>query len=150
VENKQGPAGWELRHGMTPEATIFLRDPKVAWKVPKEAAELALDDQHLSRDAKARRDEWESRNRSSDTWKRIWVLNNGEPWPVYVRVAAENGDRAIEDERYVEVLEWDWGEKLKPALNPNDTGSLPPVITNKPEPTPGLIDRLLKSFKASG
>jgi HlyD family secretion protein len=149
VENNEGPAGWELRPGMTAEVTINLRGPKIAWKLPKEAVDLALDDQHISREAHARLEKWQSLPRPG-IWRRIWVLDDGGPWPVYVRLVSGDGEKAIEDDRYVEVLEWDWGDKHGQALNPDNVKSIPPVIINKPEPTPGVIDRLLKSFKASG
>ncbi len=150
VSSQEGVEGWELRPGMTADVTIYLRPEEIAWKVPKDAIELDLDAQHISPRAKARLDQWDTQKHPGDKWKRVWVLDNGEPWPVFLRVVANNGEKAIEDDQFNQFFEWDWGEGNSRALNPTAVDSFPPVIVNKPETTPGAIDRLLKSFKPAG
>jgi hypothetical protein len=131
---------------MTAEVNIYLRPEEIAWKVPKEAIDLDLDESYLSARAKARLNEWSSLKRPSDVWKRIWVLDNQEPWPVFIRVVANNGEKGMQDDQFQQFFDWDWGEANRP-MNASAVDAIPPVIVNKPESTPGAIDRLLKSFK---
>jgi hypothetical protein len=146
LAEKDGVASWELRHGMTAEVTIYLRPEETGWKVPKEAIDLDLDDAYLSSRAKSRLSEWNESKRPADVWKRIWVLDNLEPWPVFIRVIAHNGEKGMQDDQYQQFFDWDWGESNR-RLSPSAVDTIPPVIVNKPESTPGAIDRLLKSFK---
>jgi multidrug efflux pump subunit AcrA (membrane-fusion protein) len=115
IPNKSGAEAWELRHGMTADVTIYLRPESIAWKVPKDAIELDLDAVHIPPRAKARLEQWSQQKHAPDEWKRIWVLDNNEPWPVFIRVRDGNGEKGIEDDHHLQFFDWDWGENDKRA-----------------------------------
>jgi multidrug efflux pump subunit AcrA (membrane-fusion protein) len=132
TNRRQAASGeWYLRPGQTATVDIVRRAREAAWKVPLTALSYQPDEAELTAAAKERLARWQQRA-DRDAWRPVWVLDaERRPSPVLVRVA-HNGEAAIQDSQFSEVLEW--GADLTPAPDPASPATWPKVITSATPP----------------
>ncbi|HMF11296.1 MAG TPA: HlyD family efflux transporter periplasmic adaptor subunit, partial [Gemmataceae bacterium] len=139
VKNKKTGA-WQLMSGMTAQVEITDRFHRDVWKLPVNARSFTLEENHLTAEAKKAVAEAEERL-DMNKWSKIWILRNGKPWPVFVRLSGvgPDGETGIKDAEYHEILEWDAQTKPE-GLNPKDPKTFPEVIIGVPPKKNGLFD----------
>ena len=131
---------WQLKSGMTAQVEITDRVHRDVWKLPVNARSFTLEENHLTAEAKKAVAEAENRL-DMNKWSKIWILRNGKPWPVFVRLSGvgAQGETGIKDAEFHEILEWD--AQTKPAaLNPKDPKTFPEIIIGLPPKKNGLFD----------
>lgn len=115
ADNSKDPATgeWRLRPGMPASAELVLKTHDNVWKLPAAARGVRLEPSRQTESARAKIARWDARaDRSS--WQLVWARDgDAPPRPLYLRLdgKAENGDAAIQDGQYIEVLAWDPDEK---------------------------------------
>jgi hypothetical protein len=132
---------WKLRPGMTASVDLILRSHDDVWKLPRAALEYQPDERQRSAAARAKLAQWQQRE-DRDQWRAIWVRDaQGQPWPVMVRLGGTNaeGDSAIADSRFNEVLEWE--PDVAKTLDPAKPVTFPRVIiSGPPAREPGWLE----------
>jgi HlyD family secretion protein len=139
VKNKK-TGQWQLKSGMTAQVEITDRIHRDVWKLPVNARSFTLEEQNQTAEAKKAVADGEKRL-DMDTWSKIWILRDGKPWPVFVRLSGvgAHGETGIKDAEHHEILEWDAQTKPE-GLNPKDSKTFPEVIIGAPPKKNGLFD----------
>jgi HlyD family secretion protein len=139
VKNKKTGA-WQLKSGMTAQVEITDRVHREIWKLPVNARSFTLEENHLTAEAKKAVAEAEERL-DMNKWSKIWILRNGKPWPVFVRLSGvgPDGETGIKDAEYHEILEWD-AQTRPERLNAKDPATFPEIIIGVPPKKNGLFD----------
>jgi multidrug efflux pump subunit AcrA (membrane-fusion protein) len=131
---------WQLKSGMTAQVEITDRVHRDVWKLPVNARSFTLEENHQTAEAKKAVADAERRLNMND-WSKIWILRDGKPWPVFVRLSGvgAHGETGIKDAEYHEILEWDAQTKPE-GLNPKDPRTFPEVIIGAPPKKNGLFE----------
>ncbi len=131
-ERDPGTGRWRLTPGLTATVDIIRRQHDGVWKLPVMALSYQPDEAKLSESARDKLRRWQER-KDHEHWKPVWVVDNGAPWPVFVRVGgtSASGESAIRDLSYAEVLEWDPDLAVKPKADV--PASHPQVIIAGPQ-----------------
>jgi HlyD family secretion protein len=144
VKNRPGDgkgAPWILLPGMTATVDIERRQHVGVWKLPTTVLHFQLDEHYQSPAAKARLVNWPKDRRDADAWRPVWMMQNKEPWPIFVRVGGTNkkGETGIKTADFEEILEWD--PDLQPPPDSNQPEAYPKLINGAPEKKPGIFDQ---------
>jgi macrolide-specific efflux system membrane fusion protein len=139
VKNEKTGA-WQLKSGMTAQVEITDRVHRDVWKLPVNARSFTLEENHLTAEAKKAVADAENRL-DMNLWSKIWILRNGKPWPVFVRLSGvgANGETGIKDAEHHEILEWD-AQTRPERLNAKDPATFPEIIIGLPPKKNGLFD----------
>ncbi len=137
--NTRDPATgeWRLRPGMPAAVECRIRAHDNVWKLPATARGATLDASQWRDADRAKAARWEHRADRTN-WQPIW-LRDGDQAPrlVYLRLGGTNAhnETGIQDDQFVEVLEWD----------PDETPPLPSkppraliASPNPDKPAPGI------------
>ncbi len=125
---------WRLRPFMTALVDIIRDRHQDTWKIPAAAVNLQLDEQQQTPAARAKHASLQDYP-DRENWRAVWTLGaDRKPWPLFVRIGGKNaqGQAAIKESQFFEVLDWD--RELKPKPDPKIASSIPRVITAAPAP----------------
>jgi HlyD family secretion protein len=134
----QATGDWQLRPGMTASVDVVVRRHENVWKLPIAAVNFQMPEEHQTDAARAKLAQWQAR-KDADQWKAVWVMGSGgKPWPVFARLGGNDGqgDSAIHDAQFDEVLEWD------PDLPAPDPKAPPQFIIAAPPTGKGGLFKL--------
>ena len=125
---------WRLRPFMTASVDIIRDRHQDTWKIPAAAVNLQLDEQQQTPAARAKHASLQDYPDRENWPHRLHSRADRKPWPLFVRIGGKNaqGQAAIKESQFFEVLDWD--RELKPKPDPKIASSIPRVITAAPAP----------------